>query len=288
MAAEESHKIWTVRDVLAFSESYLAGKGLPNSRRESQWLMAELLGYNRLDLYLNLDKPMKPGERDVMRQALKRRASGEPLAYILGVQPFRGLAVRVDPAVLIPRPETELLPDILWRHCPPGELRLADIGTGSGCLALALAVEAPKAQVTATDLSPAALALARVNLDHHGVGSRADLREGDLCQALSPGERFDAIVSNPPYVALDDCLEASVRDYEPHLALYAGSKGMDCILRLLEQVPDHLAPGGWFIFEFGLPQEAMVREGLAASALQMVEIVKDLAGLPRFAVARLP
>src|SRR5205823_14904666 len=214
------------------------------------------------------------------RRLLARRVAGEPLAYLTGSRDFWSLTLKVTPAVLIPRPETELLVEraLALRTAAAG--RVADLGTGCGAVALALASERPRWQVVATDACADALAIARANAAALGLG-RVELRQGDWYQPLR-GERFDLLVSNPPYVAQDDpALETASPRHEPPRALTPGADALSCLRTLARGAPRHLAPGGWLLLEHGATQGAQVRSELVEAGLRHVRSHRDLAGHER-------
>jgi release factor glutamine methyltransferase len=218
-----------------------------------------------------------------------RRCAREPLAYIVGHREFWGLDMEVTPAVLVPRPETELLVETLLEAFPHAgaPLRIADACTGSGCVAVAIARERPAAHVVAMDISDTALAVARRNAERHHVGHRVKLVCADLLSGIAAP--FDAIVANPPYIPFCDgpALDAEVAHREPALALFGGEDGMAMIERLVPQAPDLIREGGMLMFEFGLGQADLVADVIAATpGLTLVELRPDLAGIPRVAIAR--
>jgi release factor glutamine methyltransferase len=217
---------------------------------------------------------------------LCRRARQEPIQYILGRQDFFGLTFTVTPDVLIPRPETEHLVEALLKRLPHDRpLRIADVGTGSGAIAVALAVHLPRAQITALDISRAALAVAQQNAAAHSVADQVRFVVSDLLDAVG-GETYDAVVSNPPYVAETDreTLEAQVRDYEPHQALFAGRSGLEIYERLVPQARGRLVPDGWLALEIGYGQQnALLR---LLSGWKQVAFLPDLQGIPRVACAQ--
>jgi release factor glutamine methyltransferase len=248
-------------------------------------------GWDRGRLLAAMRDDVPPGFEDAYRPLVDRRERREPAAYITGVREFWGLDVVVRPGVLIPRPETELIVEEVLGRLEPGRaaapMRVADVGTGSGCLAVALARALPGAHVTAIDLSDAALAVAGENVVACGVADRVTLVKGDLL-AAQPGP-FDVIVSNPPYVPAREIpmLQTEVRDFEPVSALDGGPDGLDLVRRLAGEASSRLAPGGWFVFEFGCGQADGVRAGVGLNpALDLVSIRPDLAGIPRVAVVR--
>jgi len=215
---------------------------------------------------------------------LARRALHEPVQYIVGEQEFFGLKFRVTPDVLIPRPETEhLVEAALARTDRESAPRIADIGTGSGAIAVALAHALPQARITALDISTAALAVAQENAESHGVSDRIRFVESDLLAAVA-GEQFDVVVSNPPYVAEGETLEPQVRDYEPASALFAGAEGLDVYKRLIPQAWAALRPGGWLLLEIGHGQRDASERLLTGWG--SVSFIADLQGIPRVACAQ--
>jgi release factor glutamine methyltransferase len=220
---------------------------------------------------------------------VSRRASREPLAYIVGRREFWGLRFEVAPGVLIPRPETELLVEAGLEMFPAadGQIRIADVGTGSGCIGVALAHERPGAAVLATDISDAAVEIARRNAARHGVADRMQVIRADLLEGVDGP--FDLIVANPPYIRDYEraLLQREVREHEPSVALFGGLKGLDLIARLVVQASTRLVPGGYLIFEFGFGQDVEVEDFIdATSTLRFVELRRDLQGIARIAVAR--
>lgn len=221
-----------------------------------------------------------------LERAVRRRAGREPIAYITGEREFYGRSFRVNSAVLIPRPETELIVDEALRTPRSASaIAIADVGTGSGCLGITLALELPNAHVEATDISRSALGVAQLNATLLGAGTSVEFREGAFF-AGSPTV-FDVIVSNPPYVAETDraTLQSDVVDFEPPTALFSGADGLACIRELVRLAPEHLRPGGRLIFEFGFGQADAVDTLIRSSRLIFVAIHKDLQGIPRVAVA---
>jgi release factor glutamine methyltransferase len=248
---------------------------------EARLLLGHVLGRNHAWLEAHRDDALDGEVLRVFASLVARRAAGEPVAYLLGVREFYGRDFAVSPAVLIPRPETELLVELgiaaVGRIAAP---RILDLGTGSGCVAVTLALELPGARVTAVDVSPAALDVARGNAARLG----ADLRfcAGDWFTALPEGERFDLVVSNPPYVAEGDphLSEGDLR-FEPSLALACGADGLSAIRRIVAEAPAHLAPGGALYFEHGYDQGEAVASLLADAGYRDIEQHRDLAGIVR-------
>ena len=257
------------------------------ARRDSDALLQIATGLGPIAMRAWPDRPLSAGERKQFDTLLAARLSAVPLQYLRGSQEFYGRQFRVTPDVLIPRPETELLvEETLRRVDRASAVRLADVGTGSGILAVTLALELPRAEVWAFDLSAPALAVARQNAQSLGASGRIHFAEGDLLAAAPEGS-FDAIVSNPPYVPLADreTLHAQVRDHEPALALFGGPDGHDVYRRLIPQAWAHLRPGGWLLLETGGTVH-LLREML--SGWDGVEVARDLQGLDRVLAAQRP
>ena len=271
---------WTVLKLLRWTADYFNGRDIDSPRLDAELLLAETLGLDRVGLYLNFERPLESGELAAYREQVRRRANREPLAYILGRTEFWSLPFKVTPAVLIPRPDTELLVEVALPLLV-GAARVLDVGTGSGALAIALAHERPEWMVTAIDLSPAALAVAAENALSNGVAERVHCLPGDL--AALPGGPFDLVVANPPYIPSGDlaALMPEVRDFEPHLALDGGRDGLAAYRALARQAGDVLAPGGWLLVEVGLGQAANVQELFAAAGLTEIFTARDLAGIER-------
>ncbi len=243
-----------------------------------------VVGRDRAWIMTHADAGLTSEQLAQFEDWVARRARQEPVQYILGETEFYGLTLRVTPAVLIPRAETEhLVESVLARVRQDTVVRICDVGTGSGAIAVALSHALPRAQVTAVDISAAALDVARENAERHGVAGRVRFVESDLLGAVR-GERFEVVVSNPPYVAEGEVLEAQVREYEPREALYAGATGLEVYRRLIPEAWEVLVPGGWLVMEIGHGQ----REVLAAllTGWDGVEFAADLQGIPRVAIAQ--
>jgi len=258
--------------------------GSPTARRDAELLLLRVLGQDRAWLLTHPAAELTPEQAKQFDDWVERRARHEPMQYIAGEQEFLGLAMRVTRAVLIPRPETEHVVEALLERVPKdAPLRICDVGTGSGAIAVALAHALPRAQLKALDISPRALEVARQNAEFHGVADRIRLIESDLLSAVR-GESFDAVVSNPPYIADSEILEPQVRDYEPQAALYAGPTGLEVYRRLIPEAHEALIPAGWLLLEIGQGQRKAVAELLAG--WNDVEFIDDLQGIPRVASAR--
>jgi release factor glutamine methyltransferase len=271
--------------VLRAAEEYLRGKGVPSPRLEAELLLASVLGARRLDLYLQFDRPLREAELSVLREMVARRARGTPAAYLTGEKEFWSLGFRVDPSVLIPRPETELLVERTLAAAPAGA-RVLELGTGSGAVAVALAHERQDLAVVATDVSEKALEVAAENARRHGCEGRIEFLVGSWWEPVT-GRRFDVVVSNPPYVRAGEALPREVQA-EPALALFAPEgEPLGSYRAILAGVPGGLSEAGALLVEAG----ADTAEGVAAlfrgSALfGEVSVHDDLAGIPRVVEAR--
>ena len=243
---------WTTLKVLTWTKEFLLSKGVANARLEAEWLLCAVTGLDRVGLYLQYDKPLNEDELAEYRAIVARRAKREPLQHILGSQEFCGLEYEVTADVLIPRHDTELLvSEAVTRH--PDAHSVLDIGTGSGCIAVTLQKRLSQAVITATDISEAALAVARRNAATHGAS--IEFLHGSLFAPVAD-RRFDLIVSNPPYIPTADIdgLEREVRDYDPHAALDGGSDGLKIYRELIPEAVKHLNPDGWLLVEIGIGQ----------------------------------
>ena len=290
-AVSKGGESWTILRMILWSAEYLTDKGVEAGRLDAEWLLSAALGVDRLQLYLQYDRPLSSEEREAFKPLLRRRASREPLQYILGRTGFRQLELETDPRVLIPRPETEVLvQEVLdWASSRAGSVGWVwDMGTGTGAVALSLAAEGAWAGVVATDVSPEALTVAADNAERYDPSGLVEFREGSLFEPLEQGEAFDVIVSNPPYIADGDKgeLQPEVRDWEPPEALFAGEDGLDVIRQLVTGAPERLLEGGLLALECGLGQAQRVAADVhATGAFAAVRIRNDLTGRPRFVMA---
>ena len=253
-------------------------------RRDAELILAHVLGCDQTALLTHPERLLSPVEADQFESLLKRRLANEPVQYLTGTQEFFGLLFEVTPDVLIPRPETEhLVEAVLERFDPEANLRIVDVGTGSGAIAIALAHALPRSLVTALDLYPAALEVARRNAERHGVIDRVTLLQSDLLAAAGSAG-FDVVVSNPPYIADGEVLEPQVANYEPRSALYAGPTGLEVYERLIPQARSVLIPQGWLMMEIGYGQQPALEALL--SGWRGVSFVRDLQGIPRVVLAQ--
>ncbi len=278
----------TISSLLAKSTGYLKEKGSTSPRLDAELLLAEVLGGSRVDLYVNFGQPLSKGEIDRYRELIRRRAGGEPVAYILGRAYFHNLTLKVDRNVLVPRPETEhvvesalkYLMEREWQRPP----RMLDAGTGSGAIAISVAAGFPDAEVVASDASGGAIRLAEDNALTAGMGERICFVRSDLFEGLDPTDTFDLIVSNPPYISDEEWpgLPRDVRDFEPREALYGGPDGLDFYRRLAVEAPQYLRPRGCLIMEIGYRQAAAVTGLLGDTGLfEVVQVEKDYSGHDR-------
>jgi len=268
----------------------ILGQGPHSSHaaQDAEFLLAHLIGRNRAWFLAHLDDEIPLDQADLYGKLIHRRLAGEPIQYITGETEFYGLTFRVTPAVLIPRPETEhLVEEVLKRaaqiaHPRITPLRVLDIGTGSGCIAIALAHHLPQATITAIDLSPEAINLARQNAALNNFADRIRFLQGDLLAPVA-SEAFDLIVSNPPYVPTTDrpTLSVEVRDHEPAVALFAGPDGLDLYRRLIPASHAAIVPGGLLLLEISYGQQPAVTSLLEASGFHSIDVFPDLQGIPR-------
>ncbi|MCG8586008.1 MAG: peptide chain release factor N(5)-glutamine methyltransferase [Pirellulales bacterium] len=282
--AAESDSQWTYKRLLSWTTDFLKERGSDSPQLDGQVLLAHAAGCNRLELFTAYDKVASEETRATFRGLVKRRADGEPVAYLVGSREFYSLPFQVTSDVLIPRPETEhLVVALLDKLKERGEhdLIIADIGTGSGCIAIAAAKHASHCRFLAVDKSEAALTVAAANAKQHGVDDRIEFVHGDLLDAVPRDLQLDFIVSNPPYVSEVEFAELApdVRDHEPRTALVAGPTGAEVIERLLRQAAERLKPGGWVFVEISPMIEQRVLELVASiDGLDSRQTIKDLAG----------
>lgn len=284
-STESSADIWTVQSVLDWTIGYLKERGCETPRLDAEILLAHSRECQRIKLYTEYDAPLTPEERTTMRELVLRRATLEPVAYLVGFREFFGLDFEVQPGVFIPRPDTETLVvtalDIASEMESP---RVLDLCTGSGCIPIAIAANCPASRLTAVELDDSVAEITRRNIARHELESRVELLQGDLFGVLPEASPFDIIVSNPPYVtdAEMTTLPPDVRDHEPHLALQAGADGLDVVRRIVAEADSWLKPGGALLLEIADEQAAKVVELFAAAGVfEAAEIAQDLGGQSR-------
>lgn len=281
----------TVLEVIQKSTEFLARRGVESPRLQTELLLAHVLKLPRMRLYLDFERQLAPTEADALRELIKRRGQREPLQHILGATSFCGLEIAVNRHVLVPRPETELLAQAGWEHLSTLNPQLAtvlDFGTGSGCIAIAVAVKCPGARIVATDVSAEALGVAAENAAKNGVSDRIELVHGAGFAALAAEARFDLIVSNPPYIPTPhlDSLQAEVRDFDPRAALDGGTDGLDFYRLIGEQAARFLKPHGRIMLELGDGQAEQVGAILEAQKWVVEAIQPDYTQRPRILIAR--
>jgi len=284
----------TVLESIQKSTEFLAKKGVESPRLQVELLLAHLLKLPRMKLYLNFERLLTTPEVDSFRELIKRRGRREPLQHIVGSTSFCGLELAVNRHALVPRPETEILAELGWQFLNQLPARNSqpstalDFGTGSGCLAVALAVKCPGAQVWAMDISAEALELAKQNAERHRSISGIRFVQSDGFAALPPEIRFDLIISNPPYVPSAEIgtLQPEVRDYDPRCALEGGPDGLDCFRRLAAEGQPFLKPGGRIMLEFGDGQIEDTREIFERQKWIVEAVKEDYSHQPRVLVAR--
>lgn len=296
MSAASPGRTWTVLELLRWTAGHFAERGIETARLDAELLLAHVLDCDRLHLYVDHDKPVGAEERARFRELVRARgAERVPVSILLGRREFWSLPLRVTRDVLTPRPETETLVAAALDALPDREREWAvlDVGTGSGAVALAIASERPKARVTASDVSAAALEVARANAEALGLADRVRFVEGagfaPVADELAAGARFDAVVSNPPYVARREAatLPPELR-HEPEIALFGGEDGTDVLRELAAGVAGALAPGGFAAFELDPRQAGAVSGWLAEAGLTAIAVHRDAAGRPRVVSGRLP
>lgn len=281
---------WTLKKMIEWGSAYFSKHAVESPRLNIEHLLAALLKKKRIELYVDHERQLKPDELATLKEMIQRRVKGEPLQYILGETEFYSSVIKVNPSVLIPRPETELLvervlQEVAARFANIAPLRLFDLGTGSGNIALTLAQELPQAEIYAVDISAPALAAAHENAQRLGLAERLQFLCGDWFDPLAALAHPQAhvIICNPPYVAASefDALPREIRDHEPRAALVAGTTGLEMYEKIIPQAPRHLLPGGLLAFELGKGQAPAVQKLLQAHGFVDVSITKDYSGIER-------
>lgn len=285
---------WTISRLLSWTTDYFQKSGSESPRLDAEVLLAHACGCERVELYTSFNKVPDDDVRQKFREWVKRRGEGTPVAYLVGYREFYSLSFKVTPAVLIPRPETEFLVvtalDLIKTfEVKNRPLEIADVGTGSGAIAVTIAKHAPQCQVTATDISREAIQVAASNADKHGVSDRVKFVQCDLMEGIGIDQQFDLVVSNPPYVAEGEreTLPPDVRNHEPEHALFAGAQGTDVIARLIPIAAERLRPAGWLAIEvspqISEPVSNLLREN---ESFESPALTKDLSGLARVVTCR--
>jgi len=279
----------TIQEALAWGQQQLAATHLDKSNLDARTLLQHTLGKNHAWILSHLGDKLDAVALAKYEEKIARRAASEPIQYITGEQEFYGIPLRVTPAVLIPRPETEHLVEeaLLILEALPAGVRLLDVGTGSGAIVIPIALSSPSTRITAVDISTAALEVAQSNLAAHNLTHRVRLLESDLLSALHDTQ-FDLIVSNPPYVAERDrkTLSDEVLSYEPDQALFAGAEGLDIYRRLVPAAANALASGGWLLLEIGFGQSDAIRNLFEQAELVNIRFENDLQSIARVGIAQ--
>ena len=281
----------TVLEVIQRSSDFLARKGVDSPRLQIELLLAHVLQMPRMKLYLNFERSLTDPELEAVRELVRRRGEREPLQHLVGSVSFCGFEIAVNRDVLIPRPETELLAEEAWKFLATLGAKPAavlDFGTGSGCLAIAIAARHPAAWVQAVDVSENALNVARQNAERHGLVDRIQFHRGDGLGAVSAGLDFNLIVSNPPYIPTNEIttLQPEVRDHDPVLALDGGVDGMNFYRRLAVECGPRLRSGGRLMLDLGAGQAAAVSDLLVANGWRVERVEKDYGGQDRILIAQ--
>ena len=285
--------VWTITRILAWTRQYFAGKGIENPRLDAELLLCEVLHCERITLYVHFDQPLQESELARYRDFIIRRGKQEPLAYILGHKEFYKYDFKVTPAVLVPRPETELLVEHVAQAPLPAAPRILDVGTGSGAILVSLLAGLLQATGVGVDKSPAALAVAKANAAYvaeqvkdASLPERAVFKESDVLSALPPAAKFAVLVSNPPYIP-SQVIPTLAQDVqrEPHLALDGGPDGLDLYRKLLAVAPAYLEPGGLVALEIGEDQGKAVADLAAAAGFTVHTVLQDYSNLDRMVLA---
>jgi release factor glutamine methyltransferase len=295
----------TVLEAIQKSADFLAKKGVESPRLQAELLLAHLLKMPRMKLYLNFERVLTPAETDALRELVKRRGQREPLQHLTGSTSFYGLEMAVNRHALVPRPETELLAELGWQflqgragslqpaaarseNAPHQDLYALDFGTGTGCIAIALAAKCPTPKIVATDISTDALTLARENAARHNVSERIEFLQGDGFAALSTDTRFDLIISNPPYIPSAEIatLQPEVRDFDPRTALDGGVDGLGFYRMFSAQAKSFLKPDGKIMLEFGDGQAEAIRNFFETEKWIVEAVKEDYSQRARIMIAR--
>jgi release factor glutamine methyltransferase len=277
----ENQKTWTVKEVLRWTTAKFKEVNIDSPRLDAELLIAKVIGRDRVGVYLDYNRPLIPEERKKLRIIVRKRLNRVPVAYLLGKKEFYGLEFKVSPAVLVTRPDTEILVETALQILETGDSVL-DLGTGSGAIITAVGCNFAGLQLGASDISPEALAIAQQNTKAQGL--EVDFYLGDMFQPVG-GKKYNLIISNPPYIPPDATLQPELK-HEPQTALVTGDNGLKYLKIIIEQAPAHLHPGGKLLLEFGENQKEFVLQQLEKRGYIKVKAVEDLAGLPRMAQAQ--
>lgn len=278
----------SLQEILNLTIQYFSQLKIENPRLEAEVLLADLLDKERIDLYISFDQPLNPEEVDIFRERVRLRGKGCPTPYITGRKEFLSREFYISTDVLIPRPETEhLVEAVMGYYQGASDLQIADIATGSGIIAISLALFFPTASIYATDLSFKALKVAKKNCKRYNLTSRVHLLQGDLLSPLK-GKKVDAILSNPPYISDHEyrSLAKEIREYEPSLALKGGEDGLKYIRPLIVEAKKYLKREGLLVLEIGYNQISPVMDLLEQHSYQLEDVVKDYGGIPRIVLAK--
>ena len=277
----------TVLEIIKRTTEFLEKRGVESARLNSELLIGRVLGLKRMQLYLQFERPLAEAELEKIRPYVKRRGNREPLQYILGETEFAGVKLKVDRRALIPRPETELLVELIEANLAAAPASILDLGTGTGAIALALAAKYPSAQVMAVDQSADAIALAAENTALLGFNERVQLLASDWFSAVPAGRKFQLIVSNPPYLTETEVAEADpeVKDHEPKAALTPGGDGTAALRQILAEAPRYLEAGGLLACETGVAQHKQLLEAAVAAGYKQTKSLPDLTGRERYLLA---
>jgi release factor glutamine methyltransferase len=275
----------TVLEAINKGAEFLARKEIDSPRLQSELLLAHILNLPRLRLYLEFERQLTEAQANQVRELLLRRGNHEPLQHIIGSTSFCGLPIIVTPAVLIPRPETEVLAEHVWTFLNriEGKTSFVDLGTGSACIPIAIAAHAKNSRGVGADISSEALTVAKLNIEKNALADRIELREGDFLAALQPAERFDVVVSNPPYIATAEVelLQPEVRDHDPRLALDGGADGLKFHRALAQGAAQFLKPSGRLFVEFADGQGEALRDLFGSHGWHVHGLIRDLSGVDR-------
>lgn len=278
----------TLLEVVQRTTEFFAKNGIESPRLNAELIAAHALGLNRMQVYLQFERPLDAGQLETIRAFVRRRGKREPLAYVLGTAAFGDLTLAVDRRVLVPRPETEQLVERITESLPTAPESWLDLGTGSGAIALSLAMRYVESNGIAVDASDEALSLARENASRAGVDGRVQWLQSDWFSAIDENQMFELIVSNPPYLTEAEWLaaEPEVREHEPRAALVADDGGCADLLRIIAEAPKRLRPGGWLFLETGIEQHTRLLEEANAAGLVEAQSLQDWSGRNRFISAR--